>query len=125
MPKKGVNIYLIFLLLALLLQSSAIILIKKASLSVGVLSIVSICANKYYLASIVCMAFQAIAWQIVLTRFPLALAYYFMSGIYIIIILASHFFFGESITLQNIIGTIIIIIGIYLIIPDKMENSQW
>jgi len=122
MPKKWVNIYLIFLLLALMLQSSAIILIKKASLSVGAISIVSICANKYYMASIICMAFQAGAWQIVLTRFPLALAYNFMSGIYIIILLASYFLFDEKITLQNILGTIIIILGIYLIIPDKIEK---
>ncbi len=109
----------LFLLMALLLQSAAVILIKKASLSIETLSLFSVFTNPYYIAAMICMFFQAIVWQFVLVRFPLTLAYYFMSGIYVVILGAGYFIFGEVVSLKNILGTVIIVVGICMLVQTK------
>lgn len=119
--KRPAAVHWLFLLMALLLQSAAVILIKKASLSIGALSFFSVCTNPYYIAAMVCMLFQAIVWQFVLVRFPLMLAYYFMSGLYIVILWAGHFVFGEVVSLKNILGTVIIVVGICMLVQTKEE----
>ncbi len=121
--KGTAAVYWLFLLAALLLQSAAVILIKKASLSIGVMSLVSIGTNPYYVAAMVCMVCQAIVWQFVLVKFPLMLAYYFMSGIYVVILWAGHFMFGEVISLQNILGTVIIVTGLCMLVQPKIEGG--
>ena len=55
---------------------------------------------------------QAITWQQTLRYYPLSWSYMFMSGIYPIIMLSSYYIFGEHITVQNIIGAIIIVAGV-------------
>ena len=58
------------------------------------------------------MGIYAFLWQQVLTRIPLSIAYMFKGTSIVFVLLLSYFLFDEGITLANIIGSIIIVIGI-------------
>lgn len=60
------------------------------------------------------MGVYAILWQQVLKRVELSLAYMFKGTSLIFVMLLAHLLFGEQITWNNILGAIIIIIGIVL-----------
>lgn len=56
----------------------------------------------------------AICWQQVLKRIDLSTAYMFKGTSLIFVMLLAFAFFGEAITLMNIIGAAVIIVGIAL-----------
>ena len=60
------------------------------------------------------MGVYALLWQQVIARMPLSTAYMFKGTSLIFVLLFSVLLFGEAITLNNIIGAVIIIIGIVL-----------
>ena len=60
------------------------------------------------------MGVYAILWQQVIKRMPLSTAYMFKGTSLIFVLLFSALLFGETITLNNVIGSAIIIIGIVL-----------
>ena len=60
------------------------------------------------------MGAYAICWQQVLKRIDLSTAYMFKGTSLIFVMLLAFAFFGEAITLMNIIGAAIIIVGIAL-----------
>lgn len=68
-----------------------------------------------YIAGAVCvMGFYALLWQQVISRMPLSTAYMFKGTSLIFILVFSALLFGESITINNVIGSTIIISGIVL-----------
>ena len=64
--------------------------------------------------AIVVMGIYAILWQQVIARIPLSTAYMFKGTSLIFVLLFSAFLFDETITLNNIVGAVIIILGIIL-----------
>ena len=64
--------------------------------------------------AVIVMGVYAVLWQQVIKRMPLSTAYMFKGTSLIFILLISVLLFGEAITLNNIIGSAIIIIGIVL-----------
>jgi multidrug transporter EmrE-like cation transporter len=58
---------------------------------------------------------SCICWLITLTKFELSYAYPWTSIIYVYLLLAGLFIFGDSITFNKILGTVIIIFGVYII----------
>jgi len=108
-----------FLFLSLLFQSLALILGKFASITIHSFSIKDLFLNPFYICSLLCLAFQALTWQQTLRNYPLSWSYMFMSGIYPIIMFSSFFIFHEEITRNNIIGTIIIVVGLFVLIKEK------
>ena len=60
------------------------------------------------------MGVYALLWQQVITKMPLSTAYMFKGTSLIFVLLFSTLLFGESITLNNVIGSVIIIVGIVL-----------
>lgn len=60
------------------------------------------------------MSVYAILWQQIIKRMPLSTAYMFKGTSLIFILLVSVLLFGEAITLNNVIGSVIIIMGIVL-----------
>ena len=60
------------------------------------------------------MGVYAVLWQQVLKRIPLTDAYMFKGSSLIFLLILSSVLFGESITLTNVIGSIIIVGGIAL-----------
>ena len=60
------------------------------------------------------MGLYAVLWQQVLKRIELSIAYMFKGTSIIFVMLFAYVLFGEQITWNNILGAVIIIIGIVL-----------
>ena len=60
------------------------------------------------------MGIYALFWQQVIVRMPISTAYMFKGTSLIFVLLFSVLLFGEAITLNSVIGAVIIIIGIIL-----------
>ena len=60
------------------------------------------------------MGVYAMLWQQVIARMPLSTAYMFKGTSLIFVLLLSVLLFGESVSLNNVIGAVIIIVGIVL-----------
>lgn len=60
------------------------------------------------------MGVYAVLWQQLIARMPLATAYMFKGTSLIFVLLISALLFGEAITINNVIGSAIIIGGIVL-----------
>ncbi len=116
--------YFIFIILSLLFQSMTAVFGKYASLSLGSFTLHNILSNYYYLLSILCLGSQAICWQFALKKFDLFWAYLFMSGIFIVILIVSHFIFREDVTLNNILGALVIMAGIIVLLVSSREGRH-
>ncbi len=69
--------------------------------------------------SIAILGVYAILWQQVIKKFKPSVAYSNKSITTIWTLLASAIFFGEGITVQNVVGAIIIIVGVILIAQEQ------
>lgn len=72
------------------------------------------------------MGVYAILWQQVLKRIELSMAYMFKGTSIVFVMLLAYVLFGEQITWNNIVGAIIIIVGIVLFAynPAPITNNQ-
>ena len=72
------------------------------------------------------MGIYAILWQLVLKRVELSLAYMFKGTSIVFVMLLAYWLFSEQITWNNIIGAMIIILGIVLYANDSkpIANRQ-
>jgi len=73
---------------------------------------------KYYTFEIIILGIHAVLWQQVLKRFDLTIAYSHFGMTIIWNFLWSSMFFFEKISKFNVIGAVIIVIGIMLVISD-------
>lgn len=68
----------------------------------------------WIIGAICVMGVYALLWQQILVRTPLSIAYMFKGTSLIFVLLLSALLFNETITLTNVVGAIIIILGIAL-----------
>lgn len=94
---------------------------KYASASLETLDVMTLVSSKLYLLSLCCFAFQAIVWQQALRHYNLSFAYPFMSLVNFLILLSSFLLFHEVITINNIIGVLIITFGTYYLTREGQE----
>ena len=109
------NIYFNFIILCILFQSVGGVFGKYAALDLSSPASKGVITNPFYIMSLFCLLLQAIFWQQALKYYPLSFAYPFMGLVNFVILFSSAFLFGESITSANIIGLIIISIGITML----------
>ena len=101
---------LLLLSLSLIIQSLSSVFIKYA----GKYETLSKDFIFYYVLAVGCLGVFAIMWQLLLELIPLTTAYLRKGILYILILIWSVILFKEHVTIQNIIGSIIIIAGISL-----------
>lgn len=72
------------------------------------------------------MGLYAILWQQVLKRIDLSVAYMFKGTSIVFVMLLAYVLFGEQITWNNVLGAIIIIVGIVLFAynPAPITNNH-
>lgn len=68
----------------------------------------------WFLGAIVVMGVYAVLWQQILAWVPLSTAYMFKGTSLVFVLLLCALLFHEGITLQNVLGSIIIVSGIIL-----------
>ena len=104
-----------FLHISILIYSITIVLSKVASdftfMSFGYI----MC----YGGMVAILGIYAILWQQVIKRFEPSVAYSHKSVTVIWALLISGLIFGESITLGNVIGTILIVAGVVMVSQDE------
>ena len=69
----------------------------------------------YFFLTIVVMGVYAVLWQKVLKLIPLNKAYLYKSSGIAISLMYAYIIFGENITVNNICGTVMIVIGIIIL----------
>ncbi|MCD8097111.1 MAG: transporter [Lachnospiraceae bacterium] len=107
--RSRVKIY-VLLALSLVIQSLSSVFIKYA----GTFETFSREFIFYYLVAVGCLGVFAIMWQLLLELVPLSTAYLRKGILYILILIWSVILFKEQVTRNNVIGSIIIIVGISL-----------
>ena len=118
--RKG---YIALLLLSILAQGFSAYFGKKAAGQLPGFSLTLALVNPNYIASLVCLGVQFLAWMSVLKRLPLFRAYLAMSLVYPLILFIGIVFFGEHIRFTNIVGMILIMGGVALIGTRSVEKS--
>jgi len=106
---------IILLCLCFLIASSSGVFLKLAS-KYEFLSFMYIF---YFGMTVLVMGIYAVLWQKVLELFPLNKAYLYKSSGIGISLLYAYIIFGEEITIKNIIGCAMIIVGIMILSYKK------
>lgn len=73
----------------------------------------------WFCAAVAILGGYAIAWQLILERMPLTTAYLRKGVSYMLIFIWATLIFHETITLQQVIGIIVIIIGMVVSMSDE------
>ena len=102
---------ILILLLAFLLYSCTSVFMKLASYE----DILSYKFYLFYFIAILILGLYAVLWQISLKRIPLTIAFMTKSTTIIFTMIIAHFIFQENISMNNLIGAGLIILGIILL----------
>lgn len=108
-----------YLILSVLFQSISSILMKFASANIDNGSFFSLIISGYYLSALFCLVLQAFFWQLTLKKLELSIAYPLTALNTVFILIFSYIIFNEQITVNNIIGVTIMMIGIVI------QNIKW
>lgn len=71
--------------------------------------------NPFVLGGLFLYGFSAVLWLFVLARLDVSVAYSFVSLGFIVIMSLGCLLFGEPFTLRKLIGTIVVMLGVYLV----------
>ena len=111
-------------LLSVLLNAAAQLFLKAGTNIVGTVSfgdantlntLVQIARVPWFWAGFACYGISLFTWIATLSRLPVSVAYPLVSIGYVVNALAAWWLFGESLTMQKIIGVGFIIIGVILV----------
>jgi drug/metabolite transporter (DMT)-like permease len=97
-------------------------LLKKASLSMDQFIFINVISNYIYWISFILYFAMALSWQFVLKRTTLSYAYPFTAISYVFLLLLGYFYFNEEVSVQNIIGSFLIILGTVIFAKHKDDE---
>lgn len=116
---KSKKVFYIFLLLVFAVYSTTGIFTKLAS---GY-SFLSPRFCMFFACALGVIGIYAVLWQMVLKHVRLSVAYMMKSVTVVYGMLVASLIFGEHITVNNIIGCLLIIVGILLLPVQKEQES--
>ena len=111
-------------LLSVLLNAAAQLFLKAGTNVVGTVSfgdantlntLMNIARVPWFWAGFSCYGISLFTWIATLSRLPVSVAYPLVSIGYVVNALAAWWLFGESLTMQKLIGVGFIIIGVILV----------
>jgi len=114
------KIYLTLLILSILVQAFGAICTKFAAEIGSSVSLFGL--NAVFLIYCVIlggMGLQVFLWQASLRHYTLSFAYPFRSIVSFIVLFAAFFLFQESVTFFNVLGLVIITVGIFYLVKEK------
>lgn len=118
------NIAIVYILISVLGGALGQVLLKKGMSSMGPLTITAsqafhlffkMLTNPFVILGLGIYFMGTLFWLTALSRVDLSFAYPFASLSYVLMLLASWFFFHENITPLRLLGSATIIIGVLLI----------
>ncbi|MBE2258939.1 MAG: EamA family transporter [Candidatus Accumulibacter sp.] len=111
-------------LTGVLLNAAAQLLLKAGTNAVGhfdfalanVIPIgIKIAGQPAIIGGLACYAISVVVWIMALSRVPVSIAYPMLSIGYVVNALIAHYWFGEILVLQKMLGIAFIIIGVVLV----------
>lgn len=69
----------------------------------------------YILGGMTCYAISLVVWIMALSRVPVSIAYPMLSIGYVINAAVAHYWFGEALALQKLLGIGFIVVGVVLV----------
>ena len=106
---------LLWLHFAIVIYALSSLFSKKAAIS----SVFTISFYAFYSLSLLCLVLYALFWQQILKHLPLSVAYANKSATILWQVLFGLLFFKESISYLQIVGLIIITLGILVMVTDN------
>jgi len=115
---------LCLILCGVLLNASAQLLLKEGMNRIGHFAFtweniwpigLQIASNPFVIIGLGCYVFSVVFWLLVLSRTDVSYAYPLVSIGYIVTAIAASLFLHETLSMQRIIGIVIIMLGVYLI----------
>lgn len=111
-------------MLGVLLNAAAQLLLKAGTNRVGEFAFsldnlvpigAKLVANPPIIAGLACYVVSVVVWILALSRVPVSVAYPMLSVGYVVNAFAAYLLFGESITVQKLVGIGFIVIGVFLV----------
>ena len=114
----------LFLITGVLLNAAAQLLLKGGTNRLGVITLTTdnwaamlgrMAGEGYFVAGIGFYGISVLVWILGLSRVPVSIAYPMLSLGYVVNAIASHYLFGEAVTIQRWLGIGFILVGVYLV----------
>lgn len=77
----------------------------------------------FYCLALFLLVIYALLWQQILKKFPLTIAYACKATTIIWSILIGYFIFNEKVSFTNILGALIVIVGIIIMVKGEHAND--
>ena len=114
---------LLVVLSGVMLNAVAQLLLKAGANSVGPIggwaalrgSAGTLAVHPAVLGGLTCYVLSVVIWIVALSRIEVSVAYPMLSVGYVVNALAAWYLFGESITIQKLVGIAFIIVGVFLV----------
>lgn len=115
---------LTLVLAGVLLNAAAQLLLKAGTNAVGHFEFhvdnllpvgAKIAFQPFILTGMACYAISLVVWIMALSRVPVSIAYPMLSIGYVINAFAAHFWFGETLGSQKLLGIGFIVLGVWLV----------
>lgn len=116
--------YLSIIVSGVLLNAFAQVLLKKGMMSIGHFEFsaanlapitLKATTNPFVVGGLLCYVLSVILWMLVLSRVEVSFAYPFLSIGYIVTAVIGYYYFGELVTVERIIGILLICSGVIFI----------
>ena len=122
--RPRVSLSFVCILLSVLLQTASAGLGKQAAITIDRFTPVCLVSNPWYVLSLVCLGLQAVTWQLALRQYALSFAYFFLSLVYVNILILSRLVFHEDISMANLLGSGLIVAGVVLLTREGGEPGD-
>lgn len=116
--------YFYLILLGVVLNAGAQLLLKEAMNRIGhfafswhnILPIgQQILQSPFIWVGLIAYGFSLVVWLVALSRVDVGLAYPMLSIGYILVAIAGHFWLQEPLTMERMLGIIVIMVGVFLL----------
>jgi multidrug transporter EmrE-like cation transporter len=114
----------LLILTGVLLNAAAQLLLKAGTNAIGhfdfhldnVVPIgLKLAFEPHIFGGLCCYVVSVVIWIMALSRVPVSIAYPMLSIGYIVNAFAAYYLFGESVTVQKLVGIGFIVVGVYLV----------
>ena len=112
-----------FVLAAVVLTAAAQLLLKAGAEKLAPMSpsvsgafsfAMRIAIEPHLLGGVACYFISMLLWIMALTRMEVSVAYPMLSLGYVLTAIAAYFLFGEAVSVQRVLGIVIIIVGVVI-----------
>lgn len=113
-----------FIFIGILLNTSAQLLLKTGMNRVGHFDFslsklidigFQVAINPYILTGLCSYVISVVVWLMVLSRVDVSFAYPLISLGYILNAITAYYFLGENLSLERMVGILVILLGVYLV----------